>query len=76
MVPWKAITGWHVTTTQCAKGGGGGEMAVGGRVYTGERVEGLSDIWEDSHDGHLFQIPGAGLDGGRLRLESGGREYS
>ena len=40
------------------------ETASGRRGDAGERVEGLSGLRKTSCNGHLIQIPGAGLDGG------------
>ena len=44
--------------------------------YSGERREVLSGLQQASCNSHLVQIPGAILDGGRLRLAGGGREPS
>ena len=43
-------------------------MAFGGRGYAGERGERFSGLQQASSNGHLFQIPGTGLDGSRQRL--------
>ena len=52
------------------------ETASGRRGDAGDRGEGLLGLRKASHNGHRVQIPGAGLDSGRLQLYSGGREPS
>ena len=47
------------------QGGGIEETAAGRRGDTGERREDISGLRQSSPEGHLVQIPGAGLDGGR-----------
>ena len=41
------------------------DMVADRRGDAGERREGLSGLLQASRDGHLVQIPGAGLDDGR-----------
>ena len=40
------------------------ETVAGRRGYLGERREGISGLRQAYRDGHLIQIPGAGLDNG------------
>ena len=49
-------------------------MTVFRRGDVGECREGLSGLHKSSCDGHLFKIPGAGLDNGGWELDLSGRE--
>ena len=50
------------------------DMVNGGIGDARDHKEGLSGLWKTSYDGHLFQIPGIGIDCGGWQLDRGGRE--
>ena len=52
------------------------DMVSGRRGDTGERVEGLSGLRKTSRNGHLIQMPWAGLYGGVQKLDVGGSQPS
>ena len=71
---WKDLNGCHVNTAKCSKFGVTEDLVAGRRGDVKEHGEILSSLRKASKNGHLFIIPGAGLDGGVLQLAGDGRE--
>ena len=66
----------RAASRHCSVRQGGREKATtdGGRGDAGEWGEGLSGLRKTTRVGYLFQISGAGLDGGGQQLAGGGRQ--